>query len=101
MRPDGVTSFALIQNAAERRGGTDPVYFGFDLLHRNGRNLMSLADRKSNLAALLERGDGAIRYNDHQIDQGPAFHKHARALGLEGIVSKWLDAPYSPGDRGL
>ena len=30
VRPDGVTSFALIQNAAERRGGADLVYFVFD-----------------------------------------------------------------------
>jgi len=27
VRPDGVISFALIQNAAERRGGADLVYF--------------------------------------------------------------------------
>ena len=31
----------------------------------------------------------------------PKFHRHACELGLEGIVSKRLDAPYSPGDRGL
>jgi ATP-dependent DNA ligase len=44
--------------------------------------------------------DGAaIRYSDHQIGLGPAFHRHARALGLEGIVSKRLDAAYSPGQR--
>jgi DNA ligase D-like protein (predicted ligase) len=103
VRPDGVTSFALIQNAADRRGGADLVYFVFDLLHLDGLNLMPLplADRKVRLAALLERRDDAIRYSDHQIGQGPAFHHHACALGLEGIVSKRLDAPYSPGDRGL
>ncbi len=33
LRPDGVTSFALIQNAAEPRDGADLVYFVFDLLH--------------------------------------------------------------------
>ena len=79
------------------------VCFVFDLLHRDGRNLMPLplADRKSALATLLERGDGAIRYSDNQIGQGSAFHKRSCALGLEGIVSKGLDAAYSPGDRGL
>lgn len=68
------------------------VYFVFDLLHRDGRNLMPLplADRKSGLATLLERGDGAIRNGDHQISQDPAFHKQDCAL--EGIVSKRLDA---------
>jgi bifunctional non-homologous end joining protein LigD len=103
VRPDGVTSFALIQNAADRQGSADLVYFVFDLLHLDDLNLMSLplADRRVRLAALLERRDDAIRYSDHQIGQGLAFHQHACALGLEGIVSKRLDAPYSPGDRGL
>jgi DNA ligase D-like protein (predicted ligase) len=103
VRPDGVTSFALIQNAAERRGGADLVYFVFDLLYLDGQNLMPLplTDRKARLAALLKRRDDAIRYSDYQIGQGPAFHRHACALGLEGIVSKRLDASYSPGDRGL
>ncbi len=35
------------------------------------------------------------------IGQSAKFHRHACELGLEGIVSKRLDAPYSPGDRGL
>ena len=102
-RPDGVTSLALIQNAPERRGGANLVYFVFDLLHLNGRDLMplSLAQRKAELAALLERRGGTIRYSDHQIGQGPAFHRHACGLGPEGIVSKRLDALYIPGERGL
>jgi ATP-dependent DNA ligase len=103
VRPDGVTSFALIQNAAVRQGGADLAYFVFDLLHLDGRNLMPLPlmERKSELATLLERRKDEIRFSDHQIGQGPAFHQHACALGLEGIVSKRLDAPYVPGDRGL
>jgi ATP-dependent DNA ligase len=43
----------------------------------------------------------AICYSDHQIGLGPAFHRHACALGLDGIVSKRLDAAYSPAQRGL
>src|SRR5487761_541790 len=95
VRPDGVTSFALIQNAAERRGGADLVYFVFDLLHLDGRNLMPLplADRKAGLAALIEPREDTIRYSEHQVGQGPAFRHHACALGLEGVVSKRLDAP--------
>lgn len=60
-----------------------------------------LADRKAGLTALLERREDTIRYSEHQVGQGPAFRQHACALGLEGVVSKRLDAPYSPGDRGL
>ena len=103
VRPDGLTSFALIQNAAERQGGADLVYFVFGRLYLDGRNLMRLplANCKPRLAALLDRAKDAIRYSDHQVGQGPAFHRHACELGLEGIVSKRLDAGYSPGQRGL
>jgi bifunctional non-homologous end joining protein LigD len=103
VQPDGLTSFALIQNAAEREGGEGLVYFAFDLLHLDGENLLlrPLSDRKARLAALLGRGQGTIRYSDHQVGRGPAFHRHACTLGLEGIVSKRLDAPCSPGERGL
>jgi DNA ligase D-like protein (predicted ligase) len=101
VQPDGITSFALIQNATDRRSGADLVFFVFDLLHLDGLDLMPLplADRKARLAVLLEQTDAAIRYSDHQIGLGPAFHRNACALGLEGIVSKRLDAAYSPGQR--
>src|SRR5690348_5343795 len=32
---------------------------------------------------------------------GRQFYEHACQLALEGVVSKRLDAPYAPGDRGL
>ena len=38
---------------------------------------------------------------DHQIGRGRAFHDHACTLKVEGIVSKSIDAPYAPGNRGL
>jgi bifunctional non-homologous end joining protein LigD len=103
VRPDGVTSFALIQNAADRRGGSDLLYFVFDLLYIDRQDLMPLplSSLKARLAALLERPADAVRYSDHQIGHGQAFHRHACELGLEGIVSKQLDAGYRPGQRGL
>ncbi len=42
VRPDGITSFALIQNAAERQEGDDLAYFVFDPLHCDGQDLMPL-----------------------------------------------------------
>ena len=103
MQPDGITSFALIQNAADRRGGADLVYFVFDLLHLDGLDLMPLplADRKAGLAVLLEQTGARDPLQRPPDRSGPAFHRHACALGLEGIVSKRLDARYSPGHRGL
>jgi hypothetical protein len=39
---------------------------------------------------------GSLRYNDHQIGQGPAFHRVACEHRLEGIVSKRVDGRYEP-----
>jgi ATP-dependent DNA ligase len=80
-----------------------PIYYVFDLLYLDGRNLvpLPLIQRKARLADLLDDKDDAIRYSHHQIGQGPSFHRHACALGFEGIVSKRLDAAYRPGQRGL
>jgi ATP-dependent DNA ligase len=58
---------SLIQNVAERRGGAYLVYFRFDPLYLDCRNLLPLplADRKAGLVALLERREDAIRYSEH------------------------------------
>ena len=29
------------------------------------------------------------------------FREHACRLGLEGVISKQIDLPYAPGDRGI
>jgi ATP-dependent DNA ligase len=38
-----------------------------------------------------------IELNDHTDVDGAAVFRHACAMGLEGIVSKWLAAPYRSG----
>lgn len=95
--PDGVTSFGALQNVADA-GGT-LVYFVFDLLHRDGLDLRPavLTARKEALGRLLGRGAGAIRYSPHVVGGGPAAHRRACRGGLEGIVSKQIDAPYVAG----
>ena len=54
VRPDGVTSLELMQQASER-GGAGLVYFAFDPLEIEGEILMAvpLSERKSRLASLL------------------------------------------------
>ena len=55
------------------------------------------------LAELLEPlGDkGLLRYSDHIEGNGAQFFKEACKLGLEGIVSKRVRSPYSPGARTM
>ena len=54
--------------------------------------------RKARLERLLARAASGLRYNEH-LDQedGPLVFLHACKLGLEGIVSKRRDSPYSSG----
>ena len=103
VRPDGITSFSMIQLASDAGNAAGLVFFLFDLLHLDGENLAArpLTDRKAQLAGLLERAGSSLQYSDHQTGMGPAFYEKACALSVEGIVSKRIDAPYTPGNRGL
>jgi ATP-dependent DNA ligase len=51
VRPDGTTSFSLMQAATEGEGER-LVYFAFDLLHQDGEDLLlkPLLERKAQLA---------------------------------------------------
>jgi ATP-dependent DNA ligase len=71
--PDGRTAFNLIQNASNTGEGL-LIFFLFDLLFLDGENLMALplVDRKIRLEAFLVGAPESLRYNDHQIGQGPA-----------------------------
>jgi bifunctional non-homologous end joining protein LigD len=98
--PDGVTSFAALQDALSKGHSADLVYFAFDLLHLDGLDLtpLPLIERKAALKKLLgrRRGAGLIRYSDHVQGQGGRFYAHACKLRLEGIVSKLAKSPYRP-----
>ena len=97
VRPDGVTSFELMQ-----QGGEGLTYFAFDLIELDGEDIarLPLLERKKQLAALLRKPPAGIVYSDHQGGDGEVFRRAACRHGLEGIVSKRLDRPYLPGDRG-
>jgi bifunctional non-homologous end joining protein LigD len=103
VRPDGITSFSMIQLASEAGNAAGLVFFLFDLLYLDGEDLTArpLIERKERLAALLPQTGSSLHYTDHQIGLGLAFYEQACPLGVEGIVSKRADAPYVPGNRGL
>ena len=60
---------------------------------------LPLVDRKTRLEKLLADAPDALRYNDHQLGQGPAFYHLASQHGLEGIVSKRVNGKYEPDRR--
>jgi DNA ligase D-like protein (predicted ligase) len=101
VRPDGVTSFELMQTASDR-GGDGLMFFAFDLLELDGEDIarLPLGERKQRLKALLDDLPAGIAYSDHETVDGEVFRQAACKHGLEGIVSKRIDRPYLPGDRG-
>jgi bifunctional non-homologous end joining protein LigD len=58
---------------------------------------MPLGDRKKRLARLLPRRRVGIVLSDHTDEDGTMLFLQACKLGLEGIVSKKLSAPYRSG----
>ena len=99
---DGLPSFSLTQAASDGERGMRIVYYAFDCLHLDGRDTASLPliERKALVQALVA-GIPGLQFNDHETGDGELIRKHACQLGFEGVVSKTIDAPYAPGNRGL
>src|SRR5438270_6919755 len=76
VRPDGTTSFSLIQNASDTGSSDALVFFLFDLLHLNGEAIGAkpLKEREERLRALLSDATAPLQFSDHQIGHGRAFH---------------------------
>jgi ATP-dependent DNA ligase len=94
--PDGIAVFDALHR---RRTATDAMLYAFDLLELNGKDLraLPLGGRKTKLARLLARAPTGIVFNEHTDEDGATVFEHACKLGLEGIVSKRLTAPYRSG----
>jgi len=97
----GLPSFSALQAALSAEKSQDLVFFAFDLLFEGKEDLrtLPLGERKARLQRLLSGLDagGHIRYVDHLESNAEAVLASACKMGLEGIVSKKLDAPYRSG----
>ena len=94
--PDGVAIF----DALHRRGTvSEAMLYAFDLLELDGEDFraLRLCDRKKRLARLLARRRVGIVLSEHTADDGATIFQQACRMGLEGIVSKKLSAPYRSG----
>src|SRR5712691_4743459 len=103
VRPDGITSFSMIQAASDSGNAAGLVFFLFDLLYLDGEDVGArpLIERKARLATLLSDVGPPLHHSDHQTGHGRSFFEKACAMSLEGIVSKHADAAYAPDNRGL
>jgi DNA ligase D-like protein (predicted ligase) len=98
----GLPSFAHTQAATDGERKVRLVYYAFDLLHLDSEDVsrLPLIERKALLEPLTADKLG-LQFNGHETGEGDLILKHAGKLGFEGVVSKTIDAPYAPGNRGL
>jgi bifunctional non-homologous end joining protein LigD len=94
---EGRPSFQALHHAATQ--GLTIVYYAFDLLHLNGRDLTGspLDDRRAALRQVIDGSDVLLS----EPLPGTAAHIAAavRGLGLEGVVAKRRRSTYLPGRR--
>lgn len=75
------------------------VFVTFDILHLDGRDLVSLPllQRKQALWQLVEPGLGKIQYSEHFEGSALALFRTVEKIGLNGIISKRADSRYRSG----
>jgi bifunctional non-homologous end joining protein LigD len=93
---DGVAIFDALHRHGTVRAA---ILQAFDLLELNGEDFrpQPLGKRKARLARLLARAPPGIAINEHTDENGAVVFLQACRMGLEGIVSKRLTAPYRSG----
>lgn len=92
----GASDFSALQADLSAGETGRMVFYAFDLLHLDGKDLRaaSLLARKAALQQLLENAPSQLRYSEHFVDDGEMVLRHACQLGLEGVVSKRANAAY-------
>ncbi|HXT78237.1 MAG TPA: DNA ligase D [Acetobacteraceae bacterium] len=95
---EGLSSFPALQEALSAGRDQTLFYYLFDLLHLNGWDLRAvpLKERKQLLRG-LDSWRGILRYSDHSEDDPARMRREACRMGLEGVICKQGDAPYSAG----
>lgn len=93
----GASDFSALQADLSEGRSDRFLYYAFDILHLDGRNLrpLQLEERKMLLETLLAEASPRLRYSTHFAESGTMVLRHACRLSLEGVVSKKRDAPYA------
>jgi bifunctional non-homologous end joining protein LigD len=98
---EGRSHFELLRHR-KRHEKDHLVYYIFDLLYLDGRDLrtLPLLRRKAILKELIERtSPPGVQISDHVEEKGKELFEAASNRGLEGIVGKDAASPYISGAR--
>lgn len=98
-RADGRTDFSSLQRSLEGGAADGVTYFVFDVLAAGDEDLRRhpLSDRKKRLDKVLARAAPPIARSPVFDGEGARVLAAFGKQGLEGAISKQLDAPYTSG----
>ena len=96
---DGRPSFQALQHRASHPKHLI-VFYAFDVLYLNGRNLMGepLVKRRTQLPEIIGQSP-TIRLSRDLPGSAAAIVQALRAAGIEGVVAKRRSSTYQPGER--
>jgi bifunctional non-homologous end joining protein LigD len=100
LRDDGTPDFNALQNAFDRSRTESIEYFLFDAPFFDGQDLRDtpLRARRAWLRQWLDANDGArLRFSADFAADPASLLLSAAKLGLEGLMAKRADAPYTCG----
>jgi bifunctional non-homologous end joining protein LigD len=101
LNKEGASNFGLLQTALSDRKTGALVYYVFDCLFANGKDLrkLGLEARKAALQKILKPLGKAkrVQFVPHFRESGDAMLDAACRMNLEGVISKNLNAPYVSG----
>jgi bifunctional non-homologous end joining protein LigD len=94
----GVSDFEALQ-AALRSQPTRLIFYAFDLLHLDGKDLrdIPLVERRAKLQTLLGSLESPLQFSEEFIGDADAFFRACAAHELGGIVSKLATSRYRSG----
>ena len=97
----GLPDFQKLQNVRKKVEKARLIYYVFDLLWLEGKDLkeLPLIDRKSIVQSILPQNHDIIKFSDHIINRGEEFFEIAMKQDLEGIMAKKTDSTYAKGFR--
>ncbi|KAK42594.1 ATP-dependent DNA ligase, partial [Caballeronia jiangsuensis] len=96
---NGIPSFSALQNAVDGQSNKDILYFLFDVMFLDGKDLrkVPLWSRRALLAPIVENAGERLLYSQ-DFDAPPAqIFEAATGLGLEGLMLKRRNAVYESG----
>jgi len=97
----GRPSFQLLQNHQSSETRVPLVYYVFDLLFLESKDLRNkpLSQRRKLLAGVLKKASATIRFSTELKGSREDLLRLAQEFGLEGLVAKRPDSLYESGQR--